>query len=175
MAPKTVREARRNYIQELQQGDGNTFLLRNRSTIASLTLPKPSLDSPQLHMVQAGGYFIGDSYHIKNLGSKVEVVRQDAEESTNVPEQDILDSIVQTVNPSTLERRHGKYRDVYPEKTRAILIERGELPSEEGDGSKYPEGKVVKVKPLGGTSEKKNKNMDSDDITDGIENDGVGI
>jgi hypothetical protein len=74
-ARASIKEARADYIKKLQDGGENTFVLMNNSR-STLTLPKPSLDTPPKRVVEHGECFKGDEYHIKQLGSLITVQNQ---------------------------------------------------------------------------------------------------
>lgn len=80
---QTIREAKKKEREDKQAGSGR-MVFRNVSH-ATISLPKPSFDTPPRQIIEPGGLFTGDSYHQEAMASTGTIrlleVREDSAET----------------------------------------------------------------------------------------------
>lgn len=90
---KYERTEQKRKLVEYHQGGTGIYRFRNRSSVASLELPKPSLDGKK--WIQPNGTWEGDSYFLSMVPKDAILVEAisvgDANKESRMPEKLILD------------------------------------------------------------------------------------
>lgn len=111
-ANKLERTDQRRKAMEYHQAGSGMFLFRNRSSVASLELPKASADGKK--WVQPGQTWKGDSYFLSMVPREAVLVETLSEQKKeeNMPEKLILDQPDQVTASGKVE--HAVARDDLP-------------------------------------------------------------
>jgi outer membrane biosynthesis protein TonB len=143
MSNKETRALRSSAIKKAIEGDGKIYVLRNRSG-STIILPKPSLDPVPRTRIESGSTFLGDSYHIAQVASMVEIVRLAGEAPVAQIEPDKTETI-EWFNPETkrveikLKSEVFSSKDVEPAVAIDVISETP--PPTEADEDKKPSPK----------------------------------
>lgn len=100
---KTERTEQKRKATEYHQAGTGMYVFRNRSSVASLELPKPSADGKK--WVAPGQTWKGDSYFLKMVPREATLVEaiQEQQKEDKVPEKLILDQPDQITSSGKVE------------------------------------------------------------------------